>query len=389
MVNFVKPAGSKCQGRDFAHLPLSIMKKRPLFFAGLTLTIIFLASVTSRGQYTSKRVRPKYQAYTDSLKQIEYNYVFPFLGQGAYKRGFDIPYPIGFMANYFWSDQGILIDNFQLGYQSAYGGVSFPLQPFVDQNGDPIIKFGASRNQAWSFNIRPDIWLFPFLNLYGIFGVGGSRTEVNIESVFGNPNLGFNSVVDQKINTAGLGIMAAGGIGPVWLSGDFNFTWNKPELLDEPTVAIVMGLRLGKTFTFKNNPQSNIAVWLGGMRVDIQSKTVGAIKLRDAFDQDVWDRKDEFVNNYWDWYNNEATPAQKLIADRLLTPIVDELDQRQGESIVQYGMDKQVAEKWNMLIGAQYQINKHWQVRFEGGLLGDRKQFLTSLNYRLLGFKKK
>ncbi len=361
-----------------------------------TSKIIFVVavlaiSVGSQAQYTTKKVRSVHQAYTDSLKNVEYNYVFPFLGQGAYKQGFDIPYPIGFMANYFWSDQGILIDNFQLGYQNAYNpDNSFPLQPFNDSEGNPIIKFGDSRNESWSFNVRPDIWIFPFLNVYGIFGVGGSRTEVNIESIFDNKDLSFTSVVDQKINTAGVGILAAGGVGPVWLSGDFNFTWNKPELLDEATVAIVMGLRMGKTFTFKKKPYSNIAVWVGAMRVDIQSKTVGAIKLRDGLPQDLWDQKDQFVADFNNWYDtnyDDLRPGEKIKAD-LLKRVVDGIDARDGESIIQYGMDKQVAEKWNMLLGAQYQINKHWQFRVEGGIIGDRKSILTSLNYRILGFKK-
>ncbi len=72
-----------------------------------------------------------------------------------------------------------------------------------------------------------------------------------------------------------------------------------------------------------------------------------------------------------------------------LTPVVDAIDQRNGESIVQYGMDKQVKQHWNGLIGLQYQINKNWQLRTEGGVIGDRKSFLLSLNYRILGFKKK
>ena len=34
----------------------------------------------------------KHEAYKDSLKQVEYNHIFPILGKGAYKKGFDIPY---------------------------------------------------------------------------------------------------------------------------------------------------------------------------------------------------------------------------------------------------------------------------------------------------------
>ena len=178
--------------------------------------------------------------------------------------------------------------------------------------------------------------------------------------------------------------MLAGGIGPVWISTDFNFTWNKPELLDKATQANVMGLRIGHTFVFKNKPHSNIAIWVGAMRIKMQSETLGEIMLKDAFGQEFYDNKDDRVKDYRDWYNNDATEAQKKIADKTLTPIVDEIDIRDGESIVQYGMDKQVVQMWNGLVGMQYQINKRWQLRTEFGLIGDRKSYLASLNYRFL-----
>ncbi len=355
----------------------------------LLVAVFLMSALESQAQYTSKKVMKKHQSYNDSLKQVKYNYVFPFLGQGAYSKGFDIPYPIGFMMNYFWADQGILIDNLRLGFQNAYKPEnSFDLTPIVDENGEELLGFGENRNTSYSVNVRPDIWIFPFLNVYGIFGYGKSHTEVNITNL-GNMPFEMQSVVDQGIRTAGFGILGAGGVGPLWISADFNFTWNKPELLDKPTRVNVMGIRVGHTFTFKKKPYRNIAVWVGAMRVKMQSETVGAVKLSEALPQEVWDKKDQLVNNYWDWYNNEATEFQKKLADKKLTPIVDAIDAREGESVVEYGIDKQVAQMWNMLLGTQFQLNKHWQIRFEAGIIGDRKSFLGSLNYRILGFKKK
>jgi len=354
------------------------------------LVLIFSFSSQSFGQYATTKVKSKHEAYTDSLKAVNYNYVFPIMGQGAYSQGFDIPYPIGIMGNFFWADQGILINNFQLGFQSAYGGPSFDLRPLIDENGQEIIGFGENRNVSYSYNVRPDIWIFPFLNVYGIFGYGTSTTTVIINRL-GNTMLKdpIVSNVKQGIRTMGLGTMIAGGIGPVWFSADFNLTWNKPDLLDKATQANVMGLRIGHTFTFKKKPYRNIAVWVGAMRIRMQSETRGEIMLKDAFGQDFYDKKDARVAEYWDWYNNDATAIQKKIADKTLTPIVDEVDKRDGESIVQYGMDKQVTQMWNGLIGAQFQINKHWQIRSEMGLIGDRRSYLFSVNYRFLGFKKK
>ena len=352
----------------------------------ILFALLFFFSQSIYAQYASKRIKSKYEAYTDSLKKVEYNYLFPFWGQKAYKRGFDIQYPIGFMGNFFWVDQGIIIDNFQLGFDNAHDGtLDFPLTSVSDS----IIGFGNNSNKSYSINIRPDIWLFPFINVYGIFGVGRSRTSVDVKAFQYSPAaVNFNSIVEQKINTYGAGVLFAGGVGPVWISLDANMTWNKPELLDRATYANVVGIRMGKAFTFKKRPQSNISIWVGTMYLSIQSETVGAIKLQDALPPEVWDKKDEFVNNYWNWYNNDATELQKRFADRILTPVVDAIDARNGESIVQYGMDKQVKENWNMLVGMQYQINKHWQIRSEGGVVGNRKSFLFSVNYRILGFKK-
>lgn len=345
------------------------MKKK--FKIGFEIFLLFFISLHLNAQYTTTKVMTKHEAYTDSIKNVEYNYIFPFLGQGAYKKGFDIPYPAGIMGNYFWSKQGLLIENFELGIKTD--GVDVPLTP-VD-----FIKFGDSDNTSISYNVRPDLWILPFLNVYGIFGTGTTDTAVR----FSLGDQEFESVVDQGLTTAGVGIMAAGGVGPVWVSVDANWTWNKPELLNEATKVNVLGIRVGHTFVFKNKPQSNIAVWVGGMRVKMNSKTAGEIRLGDAI-PGLEDKADEIVNNYWDWYDNEATEIQKKVADEVLTPIVDRIDAADGSAIIRYGMDKQVKELWNGLLGMQYQVNKRWMIRSEAGLVGDRKSFLLSLNYRFL-----
>jgi hypothetical protein len=330
-----------------------------------------LFSFSGNAQYMSTTVRSKHEMYKDSLKNVEYKYIFPILGQKSYEKGFDIPYPAGIMGNFFWSEQGILIENFELGIKTD--GVDIPLTP-VD-----FLKFGNSDNRAISYNVRPDLWVLPFLNVYGIFGTGSSNTAVR----FSLGDQEFESIVDQGLSTAGVGILAAGGLGPVWFSVDANWTWNKPELLDEATKVNVLGIRIGHTFVFKNKPQSNIALWVGGMRVKMNSKTAGEIRLGDAI-PGLEDKADEIYNNYWDWYNNDATVPQKIIADKVLTPIVERIGEADGDAIIRYGMDKQVKEMWNGLLGMQYQINKRWMIRSEAGLIGDRKSFLLSVNYRFL-----
>jgi len=343
---------------------MSISKFKIFQFSVLFLLI----SLSGNAQYVSTTIMSKHEAYKDSLRNVKYDYIFPVWGQKSYEKGFDIPYPAGIMGNYFWTRQGIVIDNFQLGLKTDE--IDIPLKD-VD-----FIDFGNNSNTSYSLNVRPDLWVFPFLNVYGIFGWGESHTEVNLTAP-----VEFTSIVDQSISTAGVGIMGAGGLGPVWFSVDANWTWNKPELLDKPVRVNVLGLRLGHTFVFKHKPESNLALWVGGMRVKMSSESSGEIKLGDAIPVELMNEKG---NELLDFYES-LPPLDKLKPKYLLMKAIGErLVVADGEAIIRYGMDKQVKQKWNGLIGVQYQINKRWMLRSEAGLIGDRKSYLLSVNYRFL-----
>ncbi len=334
----------------------------------------FLFSIQkTNAQYSSKKIMPIHKAYTDSIKQIDYKKVFPIWGQAAYSEGFDIPYPVGLMANYFWVKQGLIIDNLQLGFQND--NQDFPLTE-ID-----FVGFGDNYSTAQTLMVRPDLWVFPFLNVYGIFGVGNSITEVNLDKI-GNKPLGLKSVVEQGVKTAGFGATAAGGVGPVWIAVDGNLSWTKPELLDKSVKVSTLGFRFGHNFVHSSKPYRNVGLWVGAMRVELSSETSGQLKLNEALPPETWEKADEIVANYRDWYDNEATPPQKIIADKTIGPIIDAIDEADGEGIVKYGIDKEVKQAWNGLIGAQYQHNKNWMLRSEVGFIGDRKSVLVSLNYR-------
>ena len=62
--------------------------------------MLFIALIPElKAQYATTKIKTKHEAYRDSLKQVEYKYTFPILGKGAYKKGFDISYPAGFIGN--------------------------------------------------------------------------------------------------------------------------------------------------------------------------------------------------------------------------------------------------------------------------------------------------
>lgn len=322
-------------------------------------------------QYASTKIKDIHQAYTDSLKQVKYDNVFPIWGQKAYQKGFDIPYPTGVMVNYFYVKQGLTIDNMRLGILTD--NLDVPL------TGVDFIEFGDNTSTARTLMFRPDIWILPFLNIYGLFGTGTSTTEVNIKFPFE-----LKSIVDQQVRTTGFGLTAAGGLGPVWLALDGNITWTKPELLDKPVKVNTFGIRLGHNFISEKKPDRNLGVWIGAMSVKLGANTTGEVALKDALPSETWERADQIVETYNDWYDNTATIPQRLIADEILTPLVDRIDAADGDAIIRYGLDKSVAQQWNGIIGLQYQPNKNWMFRTEGGIIGDRKSILLSINWRFL-----
>jgi hypothetical protein len=193
------------------------------------------------------------------------------------------------------------------------------------------------------------------------------------------------------------------GVGGGWLALDMNMVWSDVSALDKPVFTFVFGPRLGKTFKFKN-PDMNLAFWVGGFRVKFTSETSGSIDLSEVLDvSETQEKVDEGfirvedasnqVNGWW----NSLSPEDQLNpvnkgkyegANRLLDKTGNLLTTLDGAlstastSTVQYSLDKNLKDMWNFIVGAQFQLNKHWMIRAEYGFLGSRQQFLSGLQYR-------
>jgi hypothetical protein len=107
-------------------------------------------------------------------------------------------------------------------------------------------------------------------------------------------------------------------------------------------------------------------------------------------------RVDQAQNNLDNWWSSlspieQQNPINKAKYEtglrtieslgNLLTSVDGALSNAET-STVQYSLEKNLKDMWNFIIGAQFQINKHWQIRAEYGFLGSRNQFLGMLQYR-------
>jgi hypothetical protein len=142
-------------------------------------------------------------------------------------------------------------------------------------------------------------------------------------------------------------------------------------------MARIIGMRVGHRFPIKNKPHQNFAIWIGAMNQHLASNTVGSITVSDALDITQEEQQD-----IEDWYSGiEDGPMKDIVGG-----IIEDLATPQDTKI-NYSIRKSLKSKWNGLLGAQWQINPHWQVRGELGF-GSKQQTLISLNYRF-GIKKR
>jgi hypothetical protein len=330
---------------------------------------------------------------SDSIKNAEYPYILPILGKKTTKAGFDLPYSAGLGLNYFWQRSAIIINNLEIGFNNK-----------PKTNLDGIISFNDAISETNGINFRPDIYLFPFLNIYGIIGKSKSSTEINasLKILDTIPEVNFSTTAKFTGTTLGFGLTPAIGVAGAWLALDMNFTWSDIDALEKPVYAFIFDPRLGKAFKFKK--QRAMAVWVGGFRIKLDSGTDGSISLNELFSSEEINTKvDESTaaiaagqQQTDDWWNSLTPPQQNNpvniakyeAANRVLdgaSALVAGLSDAAtnvSNSTVQYSLDKKQKDLWNFLVGAQYQFNKHFMVRSEYGFLSERNTFLFGLQYR-------
>lgn len=307
--------------------------------------------------------------FNDSSKSV-YPFMFPLFGDKAHENGFDLPYPAGVMVNYFWANQDIVIPEIAIGFHDGL----LPNIPLTDITH--IVEFETVNASATTVNIRPDLWVLPFLNVYGVFGKTYATTQVELSYP-----IELKALAELEGTSFGFGTTGAFGIGKYFTVLDGNWVWSNMSNFDEPVQSSVFSFRFGRALPIGKHPERNIALWAGGMRVRMGSTTQGAIRLRDVLPAETWDRRDQLVNDYYAWYET-VDPIKQQLANKVLTPIVENIANSDGSGTIEYKLEKKPAKEWNMIIGGQFQVNKRWQIRSEGGILGNRKSFLASVNYR-------
>ncbi|HDG7898132.1 TPA: hypothetical protein PCK40_005837 [Klebsiella quasipneumoniae] len=285
---------------------------------------------------------------------------FPIWGEEARARGYSIPLPYGVNLSYMNIRQDIMVDSI------TFSGLKLGNHPIPSDMF--AIDAGHTREKSKTENLRLDMWVFPFLNVYGLVGHtrGSSVSQVSVDSVPSQfrgldrviagavhqlyqsgklQNIDFT--LDFKGTTWGTGFTLAGGYGNWFGLVDTNYTRTDFDILDGSISAVTVSPRVGYRFSFQGiEGPSHLSLWVGSMYQDVQQ---------------------EFKGDLADLH----MPPE-------LQPLIAAVN-KDGEG--KFDVKQKLTSPWNMLIGAQYEVTKNFNVLTEFGF-NDRNSFFVSGEYR-------
>lgn len=355
------------------------------FIALFTLIVLHFSA---SGQVFSKITGKKNEAYRDSLEKAEYIYVLPMMGEKVRDAGYELPKPTGMMLGYYWQKQDLAISNLSIGMGDGDDLV----------NIDGYTDFERINTENTVYTFRPDVWLFPFFNVYGTVSTFSASTNAQLAMPI---ELTIPTVVKNGTG-GGFGTVLSYGFGPIWFAGNLNMNWSKTPGVDKPTQSIVSTLRIG-TQVYSRNRKHYGTIWMGANYQNYLGSNSGTYdmtqllpddkpKLEELKDQ-VQAELEKIQNGFDEFCNTPGNGPACIVIEQVLGELKDRIDDKIGgitppELLLRHGYLVEPLKKWNMVIGTQYNFNSSWEVRFEAGFI-ERQSFLVNVNYRFGFIKKK
>jgi hypothetical protein len=199
------------------------------------------------GKRTLKPLRPNQLSYWSNYPKFHVSLMKSWWGDKATKAGYSLPYSAGLSVQYLGSESLLIIDNLMVGFNNG------PMY-----NLDGIVRFDEAKARAEALTVRPDIWLFPFLNVYGILGKAQASTDVNF-GVWVPDSTGVDkevlktgTIVDFNTTTFGFGITPTIGVGGGFLALDMNLAWVDVPQLSNLRVRLYLDRALERLSNLKN-----------------------------------------------------------------------------------------------------------------------------------------
>ncbi|NDR55670.1 MULTISPECIES: hypothetical protein [Aliiruegeria] len=218
---------------------------------------------------------------------IPYDRVFPLLGEKTINRGYALPLPVGVTL--------LGVNNIQ---EQHLSNLAVTLAKGSDPSKDdlketPFVSFDNVRSYTRSKQLKADLWVLPFLNLFA--AVGKLDGEVDLDVMLDLADIGplppgaglpdditldFTASIDAVTTT--VGAIAVYGIGAWWGSLNASHTITVSSNSETDIKSTTAGLRLGRRFEFGNGHM--VSPYAGASYLDVDTVIEGVYSLEDAFD---------------------------------------------------------------------------------------------------------
>lgn len=265
----------------------------------------------------------------------------PVFGKKARENGRSLPLPFGAGIYAIYYDQGYTASNLRM----------VPDSSTIVARADSLYQ----NTTAYEFKtqIRPNLWLFPFLNVYGIFGYTKGVISPNLivpYIVLENVPVFDTLVIDSTFEihddiayvgpTYGFGATFSMGFRSFFVMADYNYTITDPTDLEDnlhnhffsPKIGVLLGNKKRKSFG---------AMWVGAMYIYNDQSFSGKIDVAEINPSLVF------------LLGEEATYSGTISAN----------------------------ERWNFVIGGSWVINNRHHIVLEAGFF-ERKQISFGYDFR-------
>lgn len=291
-------------------------------------------------EYSKEKVEPR--------QHQEWEWAMPFMAQRVIDKGFSLPRPYGVSLIFFHQDQGINLSDLKLSFDP-----SAPLQDV------PFVKFKNAHVENYTWQFKADMWVFPFLNVFGIVGtVKGSGNVpasfaakdlfsyfgINICDGLGNhtpegckATINYDAPINYYGNTLGAGILLAAGIDKYFFAMPVTYVRTKVNVTDTPVEVFNMTPRVGYNWP---TDIGKLGIYVGANYQQSKIVLSGSYVLPTA--------------------NTEI-----------------------GHDVtVQYQIKETPIDLWNAVAGVNWEISKAWSTVVELGYSQNRENQTFLMNYR-------
>ncbi len=275
-------------------------------------------------------------------ERVIWNRRLPFLAQQVVDLGFDLPNPYGVALIPARIRQELVLENLFIGI----GGEPDREIEFVD--------FGRPEVENNTLQLKLDVWLLPFMNVFATVGVvdGDATIPLTIQGTDLFPTLcSITPTAPQCVrtysatarpsyegNNISLGMNLAMGWDRFFVTLPMIYAWTDVDIIDTTVEALHISPRIGMTGDMGD--RGTVAVFLGATYLEAEVDVAGSVTFDTPGGPD-----------------GDTTTLSFIITQRN-------------------------KDRWNYLLGFNWDLSKKWSVMAEGGFGGTRENFIAGITYR-------